>query len=97
VVNVNLDFLDHPERSGIFNLGSGRAATFNDVATATINACRPRMARRAALARAARVRRASSAISPMPSALAGKYQSYTEADLSRPARRRLRGADASDR
>ena len=29
-----------PERSGIFNLGSGSAATFNAVATATINACR---------------------------------------------------------
>ena len=27
VVKVNLDFLDHPERSGIFNLGSGSAAT----------------------------------------------------------------------
>ena len=40
VVRVNLDFLDHPERSGIFNLGSGHAATFNDVAVATINAVR---------------------------------------------------------
>jgi nucleoside-diphosphate-sugar epimerase len=40
VVAVNLDFLDHPERSGIFNVGSGRAATFNSIAAATINACR---------------------------------------------------------
>ena len=28
------------ERSGIFNLGTGSAATFNEVAAATINACR---------------------------------------------------------
>jgi len=82
VINVNLDFLDHPERSGIFNVGSGRAATFNDVATATVNACRaaagetPRST--AELVAAGVIRYV-----PMPSALAGKYQSYTEADLSR--------------
>src|SRR6478672_7114910 len=29
VVKVNLDFLDHPKRSGIFNLGTGQAETFN--------------------------------------------------------------------
>ena len=40
VVKVNLFFLDHPELSGIFNLGSGRAQPFNDVAMSTINACR---------------------------------------------------------
>ena len=86
VVKVNLDFLDHPERSGIFNLGSGRAATFNDVATATVNACRA--------ANGEGPRSLAELVSdgiiryiPMPSALAGKYQSYTEADLSR-----LRGA-----
>ncbi|HZX31628.1 MAG TPA: ADP-glyceromanno-heptose 6-epimerase, partial [Rhodocyclaceae bacterium] len=35
VAKVNLWFLDHPEKSGIFNLGSGRAQSFNDVAVAT--------------------------------------------------------------
>jgi ADP-L-glycero-D-manno-heptose 6-epimerase len=40
VVKVNLYFLDHPDRSGIFNLGTGRAQSFNDVAVATINALR---------------------------------------------------------
>ena len=40
VVAVNLWFLEHPERSGVFNLGTGRAQPFNDVAHATINACR---------------------------------------------------------
>jgi ADP-L-glycero-D-manno-heptose 6-epimerase len=82
VVNVNLDFLDHPERSGIFNLGSGRAATFNDVATATVNACRAadgEASRSTAELVAAGVIR----YIPMPVTLAGKYQSYTEADLSR--------------
>ena len=32
VVAVNLWFLQHPEASGIFNLGTGRAQPFNDVA-----------------------------------------------------------------
>ena len=82
VVNVNLDFLDHPERSGVFNVGSGRAGTFNDIATATVNACRagngepPRST-------ADLVAKGVIRYIPMPSALAGKYQSYTEADLSR--------------
>ena len=40
VVKVNLFFLDHPEKSGIFNLGTGRAQPFNDVALSTVNACR---------------------------------------------------------
>jgi len=83
VVNVNLDFLDHPERSGIFNLGSGRAATFNDVATATINACRAANGEGAARSLAQLVSDGIVRYVPMPSALAGKYQSYTEADLSR--------------
>ena len=37
---VNLFFLDHPEISGIFNVGTGRAQSFNDVACATVNAVR---------------------------------------------------------
>jgi hypothetical protein len=40
VVRVNLFFLDHPEISGIFNVGTGRAQCFNDVAVATVNAIR---------------------------------------------------------
>ncbi len=40
VVAVNLYFLEHPELSGIFNLGTGRAQPFNDVAGAVVNACR---------------------------------------------------------
>ena len=42
VVAVNLWLLAHPECNGVFNLGTGRAQTFNDVAHATVNACRAR-------------------------------------------------------
>ncbi len=40
VINVNLFFHDHPERSGIYNVGTGACQTFNDVAVATVNTCR---------------------------------------------------------
>jgi ADP-L-glycero-D-manno-heptose 6-epimerase len=82
VINVNLDFLDHPERSGIFNVGSGRAATFNEVATATVNACRAADGE-APRSLAELVSDGVVRYIPMPVVLAGKYQSYTQADLSR--------------
>ena len=82
VVNVNLDFLDHPERSGIFNLGSGKATTFNAVAAATINALRRAEGERE---RSVAELVAEGAITyvPFPPALAGRYQSFTEGDLTR--------------
>ena len=82
VVNVNLEFLDHPERNGIFNLGSGEATTFNAVAAATINACRQAAGEpRRSVAELV----ADGAITyvPFPPALEGKYQSFTEADIAR--------------
>ena len=82
VVKVNLDFLDHPERNGIFNLGSGKATTFNAVAAATINACR-QAARESPRSLAELVADGAITYVPFPQPLAGKYQSYTEADLSR--------------
>jgi ADP-L-glycero-D-manno-heptose 6-epimerase len=82
VVKVNLDFLDHPERSGIYNLGTGAAATFNAVATATINACRAADGA-PALPFADLHRAGAIEYIAFPSALAGKYQSFTQADLSR--------------
>ena len=82
VVRVNLDFLDHPERSGIFNVGTGAAATFNAVAAATINACREADGKEALpfveLHRAGAIEYIA-----FPPELAGKYQSYTQADLAR--------------
>ena len=82
VVAANLWFRDHRERSGIFNLGTGVAATFNAVALATVNALRHRTgdAPRSLveLQRDGTIRYIA-----MPEALVGKYQSFTQADLSR--------------
>jgi ADP-L-glycero-D-manno-heptose 6-epimerase len=82
VVSVNLDFLDHRERSGIFNLGTGSATSFNDVAAAVINACRARDGRaRAPVAQL--VGEGAITYVPFPAELVGKYQSYTQADTMR--------------
>jgi ADP-L-glycero-D-manno-heptose 6-epimerase len=82
VVAVNLDFYEHRARSGIFNLGTGRAATFNDVARETINACRRA---RGDAPRSLDELVAAGAIEyvPMPPELVGRYQSFTQADLDR--------------
>jgi ADP-L-glycero-D-manno-heptose 6-epimerase len=82
VVKVNLDFLDHPQRSGIFNLGSGKATTFNAVAATTINACR-RVKGESPRSVAELVTEGAITYIPFPQSLAGKYQSFTEADLAR--------------
>ena len=37
VVSVNLWFLENPTKSGIFNVGTGRSQSFNEVANAVIN------------------------------------------------------------
>jgi ADP-L-glycero-D-manno-heptose 6-epimerase len=81
VVAVNLWFLDHPEVSGLYNLGTGRAQPFNDVAVAVVNALavapgQPRLDAAAAAAQGL------IEYIPFPDALRGKYQCYTEADLS---------------
>ncbi len=81
VVAVNLWFLEHPQCSGIFNLGTGRAQPFNDVALATVNAARAH-AGEAALPLDALVARGLIEYIPFPEALVGKYQSFTQADLS---------------
>lgn len=81
VVKVNLHFLDHPESSGIFNLGSGRAQPFNDVAVAAVNACRQHQGQ-AALSLAELVEQGVLEYIDFPDALKGKYQSFTEANIS---------------
>lgn len=81
VVKVNMHFLDHPEASGIFNLGTGRAQSFNDVAVAVVNACRAAEG----LSESSLTEMMSQGVIeyvPFPDALKGKYQSFTEADLS---------------
>ncbi|HEY4139587.1 MAG TPA: ADP-glyceromanno-heptose 6-epimerase [Casimicrobiaceae bacterium] len=81
-VEATLYFLDHPERSGIFNVGTGNAATFNDVATAVINACR-KAGGHAAATHADHLREGRIVYAPFPPQLVGKYQSFTQADLSK--------------
>ncbi len=81
VVKVNMFFLDHPERSGIYNLGTGRAQSFNDVAVATINACRAKKGE-ASLSLAQLRAQGMIEYVAFPEALRGKYQSFTQADLS---------------
>ena len=82
VVAVNLWFLQHPQVSGIFNLGSGRAQPFNDVAVATVNAARA-LNGDPALALDALVSAGLIEYIDFPAALVGKYQSFTQADLTR--------------
>jgi ADP-L-glycero-D-manno-heptose 6-epimerase len=89
VVKVNLDFLDHPHRSGIFNLGSGSAQSFNDVAVAVVNACRARDGK-PPLSLVEMVREQAIEYVEFPPQLVGKYQSFTQADLTA-----LRGAGYS--
>lgn len=81
VVAVNLWFLDHPEASGIFNLGTGQAQPFNDVALAVVNTLR-RSDNAAPLSLEEATRGGMIDYVPFPEALAGKYQCYTQADLS---------------
>jgi ADP-L-glycero-D-manno-heptose 6-epimerase len=83
VVAVNLWFFDHPEKSGIFNLGTGRAQPFNDVAVAVVNSLKGGGVPDAAAA----VQQRLLEYVPFPDALRGKYQCYTQADLTA-----LRGA-----
>jgi len=65
VVAVNLWFLDNPDVSGIFNLGTGRSQPFNDVAKAVLDYHQ----------------RGELSYIPFPDHLVGHYQSFTEADL----------------
>jgi ADP-L-glycero-D-manno-heptose 6-epimerase len=79
VVKVNMAFLE--ERiSGIYNLGTGRAQSFNELATATVNACRA-LDGKPAQTLAELVADGTIEYIPFPEALKGKYQSFTQADL----------------
>jgi ADP-L-glycero-D-manno-heptose 6-epimerase len=82
VVNVNLYFLEHRELSGIYNCGTGRAQSFNDVARAVVNGVRSGRGE-AELSLREMVTEGLVEYIPFPPQLMGKYQSFTEADLSR--------------
>lgn len=81
VVAVNLWFFDNPEKSGIFNLGTGRAQPFNDVALAVVNALRQQQGDKPLTLQEAAHGSLIDYID-FPPALVGKYQSYTQADLA---------------
>jgi ADP-L-glycero-D-manno-heptose 6-epimerase len=81
VVAVNLWFFDHPAHSGIFNLGTGRAQPFNDVASAVVNAMRA-VRGEAELSLEGINLAGLIEYVPFPDALRGKYQCYTQADLT---------------
>jgi ADP-L-glycero-D-manno-heptose 6-epimerase len=81
VVKVNLHFLDTGV-SGIFNLGTGRAQSFNELATATVNNCRA-LAGQADFPLANLLDQGQIEYITFPDALKGKYQSFTQADLTR--------------
>ncbi len=66
VVAVALWFLDNPEKSGIFNVGTGRSATFNELAQAVVGWYGS----------------GSIEYFPLPTELEDHYQSFTEADIS---------------
>ena len=66
VVRVNLWMLEHPEVNGIFNVGTGKASTFNELADAVIEwhgAGEKRYI-------------------PFPENLLRSYQSFTQADIT---------------
>lgn len=65
-VKVNLWLLDHPEVSGIFNVGTGRSHAFNDLAAELLRACG-----------AGRLEYID-----MPAHLCASYQHFTEANIA---------------
>lgn len=82
VARVNLFFLDHPEKSGVFNVGTGRAQSFNELAAANVNSCRA-LQGKPAESLGALLEQGFIEYIPFPDALKGKYQSFTQADLTR--------------
>jgi ADP-L-glycero-D-manno-heptose 6-epimerase len=79
-VAINLWFLDHSAKSGIFNVGTGRAQPFNDVATAVVNSLR-KAEGKPVLALNELQREGLIEYVAFPEALRGKYQSFTQADI----------------
>ncbi|HUS24009.1 MAG TPA: ADP-glyceromanno-heptose 6-epimerase [Candidatus Binatia bacterium] len=67
IVELNLWLFAHPKVSGIFNAGTGRAQPFNDVANAVI----------------AWHGKGKLRYIPFPENLKGRYQSFTQADLTK--------------
>ena len=67
VIKVNIWFFENREISGVFNVGTGRSQTFNDVAKSVIDWNK----------------KGKIEYIPFPEALKGAYQSFTEADIKK--------------
>lgn len=67
-VRVTLYFWDHPEVSGLYNCGTGRARSWNDLVNAAFKACD---------------KKPVIEYIDMPEVLRGKYQYHTQADMSK--------------
>ena len=80
VVDVNFFCLDKSV-SGIYNCGTGKAQQFNDVALTVVNTLREQEGK-AALSLTEAVNQGFIEYIPFPEALVGKYQAYTQADLT---------------
>ena len=78
VVDVNLWFLEHRDVSGVYNCGTGRAQSFNELAAAVINAVQGTRLSITEMAQKSLIEYV-----PFPPGLLDKYQSYTQADLAR--------------
>lgn len=81
VIAANLQFWDKPV-SGIYNLGTGRAQAFNDVALAVVNGLRDASGETPLSLREA-VQQGRIEYVAFPEALKGKYQAYTQASVDR--------------
>ncbi len=66
VVAVNMWLYDHGEVNGIYNCGTGKAVSFNEIAQAVIQCCGIGKIN----------------YTPLPEKLQGCYQTFTEADMS---------------
>jgi ADP-L-glycero-D-manno-heptose 6-epimerase len=67
VAAVNLHFASGPPRQAIVNVGTGKSRSFNDIARIVINL----------------LGRGEIEYIPFPESLRGKYQSFTESDITR--------------
>jgi ADP-L-glycero-D-manno-heptose 6-epimerase len=81
VIRANLHVWNHPA-SGIFNVGSGRSQSFNEVAMAVINSLREANGQTPLQLKQA-VSQGTLEYVEFPIALRDRYQAYTQADLTR--------------
>ena len=67
-VDMTLFFLDNPDVNGIFNIGTGKAKSWNDLVNAVF---------------CAMDKKPNIEYIPMPEELQGKYQYFTQADITK--------------